>query len=83
MPGTSHVRDPALHGDGYGNACDGDLDDSEGLVNAGDLSLFRQAFGSDDADADFNGSGSVNAADLALFRLMFGKDPGPAGVLQQ
>lgn len=71
------------NGDGYGNVCDGDLDDSGGLVNVADLALFRVAFGSGDADADFNGSGSVNAADLALFRLMFGKDPGPAGVLQQ
>lgn len=66
-------------GDGYGNACDGDLNDSGGLVNTADLALFRAAFGSADADADLNGSGGlVNAADLALFRTLFGKPPGPS-----
>lgn len=66
------------NGDGFGNACDADLDDS-GFVNFADLSLFKSAFGSNDADADFDGNGFVNFADLAAFKLMFGKPPGPAG----
>lgn len=72
------------NGDGYGNLCDADLNDN-GTVNAGDLALFRVAFGSNGASAnwnphaDFNGSGSVNAADLAIFRTRFGLPPGPSG----
>lgn len=71
-------------GDRYGNACDADLN-GNGAVNAGDLALFRVAFGSNGTSAnwnphaDFNGSGSVNAADLAIFRTRFGQPPGPSG----
>jgi uncharacterized protein (DUF1800 family) len=66
------------NGDGFGNACDADLDDS-GFVNFADLSLFKSAFGSNNADADFDDSGFVNFADLSAFKVMFGKPPGPAG----
>jgi probable HAF family extracellular repeat protein len=64
-------------GDGYGNVCDADLNNN-GVVNVGDLSLFRQRFGSSDAAANFNGLGVVNAADLAIFRALFGAPPGPS-----
>jgi photosystem II stability/assembly factor-like uncharacterized protein len=67
-------------GDGYGNACDGDLNNS-GIVNFADLALFRAAFGTANANADFDGNGTVNFADLARFRAMFGLPPGPAGKL--
>ncbi len=63
-------------GDGYGNACDADLDNS-GIVNFTDLAIFRKRFGTADPDADFDGSGVVNFADLATFRSLFGKAPGP------
>lgn len=64
--------------DGYGNACDGDLN-NDGLVNAQDLALFRARFGERVRGvADFNGDGVVNAQDLALFRQMFGVQPGPS-----
>jgi hypothetical protein len=63
-------------GDGYGNACDADLDNS-GLVNFADLALFRLAFGSSNPHADFDGNAVVNFADLASFRQMFGRPPGP------
>ena len=72
-------------GDGYGNACDADLN-NDGLVNALDLGLFRTVFGKAKGDpdlkaaADLNGDGRVNALDLGLFRLMFGKPPGPSGL---
>jgi len=65
-------------GDGYGNLCDADLDDS-GTVNFADLALFRAAFGSANANADFDGNGVVNFADLAVFRRLFGAAPGPSG----
>jgi hypothetical protein len=67
-------------GDGYGNACDGDLD-NDGQVNFADLAVFRTRFMTGNADADFNGDGIVNFADLARFRQLFGAPPGPSGVV--
>lgn len=66
-------------GDLYGNACDADLD-GNGIVNFGDLALFKAAFGTDDADADLDGNGVVNFADLAGFKSLFGKPPGPSSL---
>ncbi len=43
-------------GDGYGNLCDADLDNSGGVVNFADLALFKAVFGTNDADADFDGN---------------------------
>ena len=65
-------------GDGYGNACDGDLDNSGGAVNFGDLGLFKAAFGGTDPDADFDGSGTVSFGDLGTFKTLFGQPPGPS-----
>jgi hypothetical protein len=66
--------------DGYGNVCDGDLDNSGGVVNFGDLAEFKTAFGTtDDPDADFDGSGGVvNFGDLVTFKQLFGLPPGPS-----
>ena len=65
--------------DGYGNACDADLDNTGGVVNFSDLALFKSAFGTSNPDADFDGSGGVvNFADLAIFKQLFGKAPGPS-----
>jgi hypothetical protein len=64
-------------GDGYGNWCDADLDNS-GSVNFGDLAAFRAAFGTSDANADLDGSGFVNFGDLARFKALFGQPPGPS-----
>lgn len=66
-------------GDGYGNRCDGDIDNSGGIVNYSDLGAFRAAYGTANANADLDGSGGlVNAADLAIFRTLFAKPPGPS-----
>jgi hypothetical protein len=65
--------------DGCGNACDADFDNNN-FVNFADLALFRAAFGTQDEEADLDGSGgTVNFADLAIFRSLFGKPPGPPG----
>jgi hypothetical protein len=65
--------------DGYGNICDGDFN-NDGSVNFADLALFRQRFGTANADADLDSSGgSINFTDLAIFRGLFGKPPGPSG----
>jgi hypothetical protein len=66
--------------DGFGNHCDGDLNNSGGTVNFADLSVFRTAFGTSNANADLNASGgTVNFADLSLFRALFGNPAGPSG----
>lgn len=68
-------------GDGYGNICDGDLDNSGGIVNYGDLAAFKAMFGTTNANGDLNGSGGiVNFADLARFKALFGKPPGPSAL---
>ena len=66
-------------GDGYGNACDGDLDQS-GFVDAGDLSLLRSAMRSSGPDLveDLNADTFVDAGDLAIFRNLYRKAPGPS-----
>ena len=67
--------------DGFGNICDGDLNNSLGIVNFADLSVFRAAFGTTNPHADFNGNGGlVNFADLATFRALFGLPPGPSAL---
>jgi hypothetical protein len=65
--------------DGYGNMCDGDLDNS-GVVNFGDLAAFKASFGTTNANADLTGNGVVNFADLARFKALFGQVPGPSGI---
>jgi hypothetical protein len=68
-------------GDGYGNICEGDLDNSGGIVNFADLAAFKAMFGTPNANGDLNGSGGiVNFADLAGFKALFGKPPGPSGI---
>lgn len=78
--GRANADQRDTDGDGYGNVCDADLDNS-GVVNFADLALFRQRFSTADPDADFDGNGAVNFADLATFRALFGKPPGPAGAM--
>lgn len=73
-------------GDGYGNVCDADLDNS-GTVNLLDFVAFRAVYGQtapatgSTADhADFNGDGGVNLLDFITFRLAYGHAPGPSGL---
>ncbi len=66
--------------DGFGNACDADLN-NDNIVNVLDLSLLRAAFFEDSplSDADFDGDGDVAISDLAVMRRLFFKPPGPIG----
>lgn len=66
-------------GDGYGNLCDGDLNNDE-MVNALDLGILRTNFGTTSSTGDMNGDGRVNALDLGLFRGRFGAPPGPSAL---
>ena len=66
-------------GDGYGNICDGDLNNAGPVVNITDLGIFRSMFNTTNPDADFNGSGGlVNITDLGVFRSLFNNPPGPS-----
>ncbi len=64
-------------GDGYGNACDADLN-NDGFVNSLDLALMRGMFGKRGVAGDLNGDGIVNSLDIKLFANLFGKAPGPS-----
>ena len=71
--------------DGYGNACDADLD-NDLMINVRDLGLLRHAFFSTpgdanwNPDADLNGDGTVSAADLGILRASFFGQPGPSAL---
>jgi hypothetical protein len=64
-------------GDGYGNACDADLN-NDGFVNALDITAMRNQFGKRGVAGDLNGDGIVNALDISAFAKLFGKPPGPS-----
>jgi len=72
-------------GDGNGNICDADLDNS-GIVNSSDYvmmqSVLNDSAGSSTtaAAADLDGNGTVNGIDLLRLRIMIGKPPGPSGL---
>ncbi len=66
-------------GDGFGNICDADFDQSC-LVNGADFVILRDNFGTDNEDTDFNGDGITNGFDFRIFRSLAGSPPGPSGV---
>ncbi|TGD74896.1 hypothetical protein E4634_06805 [Mangrovimicrobium sediminis] len=68
------------NGDGFGNICDADLNQS-GLVDAVDMLLFRAAFASDADDPDLDGDGIVGINDLLRAQRRQGKPPGPSGLV--
>ena len=82
LPDTGGNSQLDTDGDGFGNICDADLVNTDGLniVNLSDFSVFRTAFSTADPDADFNGDGSMDLSDFSLFRGMFGSPPGPSGL---
>ncbi|MFK8028646.1 MAG: thrombospondin type 3 repeat-containing protein [Gammaproteobacteria bacterium] len=63
-------------GDGFGNACDTDLN-NDGVTNFIDLSTFVPLFLTTNPDADFNSDGVVNFLDLNTIRRFFLTVPGP------
>ncbi len=70
--------------DGYGNRCDGDLNNN-GATNAQDTVIFRMQLGLPSTPptyniADLNGNGAVNAQDTVMFRQLLGAPPGPSAL---
>lgn len=64
--------------DGFGNACDADLN-NDGFVDFLDLGVFKSAFFSTDPAADLNGDGFVDFSDLGVMKTLFFRAPGPSG----
>ncbi len=67
-------------GDGFGNICDADFDNSN-LVDFQDLLYMASVFRTGDPEADLDSSGTVNVLDYWRLLSLAGKPPGPAGVL--
>lgn len=66
-------------GDGYGNACDADLD-ADGSVSFGDLALMKRHFFTANGPADLDGDGWVDFGDLARMKAAMFRTPGPSGL---
>jgi len=78
---VSNASQVDSNGDGFGNRCDGDLNNNN-ATNAQDYVLFRQQLGQTSSPpnynaADLNANGAVNAQDYVLFRGLLGSPPGP------
>ena len=80
------AHNPEQHdtdGDGYGNMCDGDLN-NDGSTNTLDLNLYKLAHRANigninyNADADFNGDGQINTLDLNIYKGLHRNPPGPS-----
>ncbi|NNF16416.1 MAG: hypothetical protein HKN70_06690, partial [Gammaproteobacteria bacterium] len=67
------------NGDGFGNLCDGDLNDNN-VTNFIDLGIFKSLFLTDDPVADLNCNGAVNFVDLGIMKSMYLTAPGPSGL---
>jgi hypothetical protein len=66
-------------GDGFGNICDGDLDNN-GIVNSLDFSSFKKRLTTRDPNADLNSDGIVNSIDYSRFKRLLLKPVGPSGI---
>jgi len=87
--GKESISQRDTDGDGFGNVCDTDLDNS-GVTNLLDVGKIRALFlcipSADPASnfcdhADFNGDNVVNLLDVGILKQTFLKVPGPAGIL--
>ena len=65
-------------GDGFGNLCDGDLN-NDNRTNSLDLGLFKARFFTADPDADYNGDGLRELAGSRHLQEPFRQAAGPGG----
>ena len=76
---TPNIDQRDTNGDGYGNICDPDFDNSL-TVDFSDLAFMKSKFFTSDPDADLDGNRTVDFADLAILKSMFFSPPGPSGL---
>ena len=69
-----------VDGDGYGNRCDPDFNNS-GRVTTADYLTLRARLNSADPLTDLTGDGRVTTADYLILRGFLNKPPGPSGAL--
>ncbi|MEL7448065.1 MAG: DUF1028 domain-containing protein [Pseudomonadota bacterium] len=65
--------------DGFGNACDTDVD-NDCVTNFADLGLLKAGFFGTDPLLDFSGDTVVNFADLSVMKQLFFQPPGPSAL---
>ncbi len=65
-------------GDGFGNVCDGDLD-NDCDTDFDDLAIMKSNFFGTDPSSDLDGNGNVDFDDLAIMRTLIFAAPGPSG----
>ena len=75
---VANPRQIDSNADGFGNACDADLND-DGIVDDTDRQLLYQFSADNNLDADFNGDGYIGNWDLAILNDQIGSAPGPSG----
>jgi hypothetical protein len=82
---VSNASQTDTDSDGYGNACDGDFNNS-GSVDIVDFGLLKIAFGTSTGNPSFNPAvdcnedGTIGVPDFGCFKIQFGAGvPGPSG----
>ncbi len=68
--------------DGFGNLCDGDLN-NDCMVDFSDLAQMKAVFFTNDAVADLNADGDVNFVDFGLLKTLLFLPPGPSGLVSE
>jgi hypothetical protein len=70
-PETANAGQEDADGDGYGNICDADFNNSD-AVDGSDFNYFKNHYGTSDPLADMNSNGGVDGGDFALFKNRYG-----------
>jgi hypothetical protein len=68
-------------GDGFGDACDADLD-NDNVVAGSDFGILVGVFGTGDAVADLDCDGVVAGSDFGILVGVFGSAPGPGATAE-
>ena len=68
-------------GDGYGNACDADID-NDGVVGGTEWLLVVREYGKNTPASDLTCNGVVGAEDIMKILRDFGTAPGPSGIVE-